>query len=100
MTNPVACPKCGSTQISANKKGFSGAKAVAGAVVAGPFGIAAGTHGSRKIEITCLNCGHVFSPGSKPVQTRTPGKYDRIVLVIAFVCFAATIYLIVTNLMK
>lgn len=68
MEEPVKCPRCRSTQISANKKGFSGGKAVAGAVLAGPLGIAAGTLGSNKVKITCLNCGHQFNPGDKPVN--------------------------------
>lgn len=73
MNDKVKCPKCGSEQISADKKGFSGAKAVAGAVVAGPLGIAAGTLGSNKVKITCLNCGNVFSPGDKPVPKNDIG---------------------------
>ncbi len=50
----VACPKCGSTQISANKKGFSGKKAVVGAILTGGIGIAAGTLGSNKIRLPVL----------------------------------------------
>ena len=53
----VACPKCGSTQITAQKKGFSGGKAVAGAVLTGGVGLLAGLHGSSDIVITCLACG-------------------------------------------
>jgi len=57
----VMCPKCGSTQISAQKRGFSLGKAVAGAVVM-PVGVVAGFLGSKKIDITCLACGHRWSP--------------------------------------
>ncbi|MBS7566166.1 hypothetical protein KHS38_17285 [Mucilaginibacter sp. Bleaf8] len=59
----IHCPKCGSTQLSANKKGFSGKKAVAGVLVTGGIGLFAGTIGSNKIIITCLNCGKDFKPG-------------------------------------
>jgi hypothetical protein len=62
--NEICCPKCGSNQITANKKGFSGQKAVAGAVLTGGIGLLAGTIGSNKILITCLNCGNQFKPGS------------------------------------
>lgn len=74
MENKIKCPKCGSEQISAHKKGFSGGKAVAGAVIACPLGIAAGTLGSNKMKITCLKCGHVFNPGDKRIQpaAKTP----------------------------
>lgn len=59
----ILCPKCGSDQVTANKKGFSGKKAVAGAVLTGGIGLLAGTLGSNKIKITCLSCGHEFKPG-------------------------------------
>lgn len=57
------CPKCHSTSLTANKKGFGVGKAAAGAVIAGPYGLLAGGLGSRKVTITCLNCGHQFKPG-------------------------------------
>lgn len=59
----ACCPKCGSTSLSANKKGFGLGKAAAGALIAGPIGLIGGTLGSNKIEVTCLNCGHKFKPG-------------------------------------
>ncbi len=65
MSNEVSCPKCSSTSLSANKKGFSGKKAVAGAILTGGIGLLAGTIGSNKVKITCLNCGHEFSPGDR-----------------------------------
>ncbi len=67
----IHCPKCGSTQITANKKGFSGRKAVAGAVLTGGIGILAGTIGSKKIIITCLNCGKQFKPGEGASTAKT-----------------------------
>lgn len=68
----IICPKCGSSQISANKKGFSAGKAVAGAVVAGGIGLAAGGIGSDKVIITCLKCGHQFKPGIQPLKEQMP----------------------------
>lgn len=67
----VKCPKCKSTQVSANKKGFSGTKAVAGAVLTGGVGLLAGTIGSNNIIITCLSCGNTFKPGEKPMPQAT-----------------------------
>lgn len=61
----ACCPKCGSTSISANKKGFGFGKAAAGAFVAGPVGLVGGTLGANKMIITCLNCGHKYKPGGK-----------------------------------
>ena len=38
MPDPVQYPKCGNNQITANKQGFSGGKAAAGAVLTGGIG--------------------------------------------------------------
>ncbi|MBI9068747.1 MAG: hypothetical protein JEZ09_15740 [Salinivirgaceae bacterium] len=62
-TTEIRCPKCNSNQLTANKKGFSGKKAVAGAVLTGGIGLLAGTLGSNKVKITCLACGKEFKPG-------------------------------------
>lgn len=59
----LLCPKCGSDKLTADKKGFSGKKAVAGAILTGGVGLLAGTIGSNKVKITCLSCGHEFKPG-------------------------------------
>lgn len=59
----MKCPKCYSTQLTSNQKGFSGGKAVAGAILTGGIGLLAGTIGSSKVIITCLRCGHKFKAG-------------------------------------
>lgn len=62
MADQIHCPRCQSTQITAQKHGFSAGKAVAGAVIAGGIGALAGLHGSSDIDITCLNCGYTWNP--------------------------------------
>lgn len=59
------CPKCYSTSLSANKKGFGIGKAVVGAVATGGIGLIAGNIGAGKIKVTCLKCGHQFWAGKK-----------------------------------
>lgn len=59
------CPKCHSTSISANKKGFGIGKAVIGAAMVGPIGLAGGNINASKVKITCLKCGHQFMAGEK-----------------------------------
>ena len=59
----VYCPKCYSTSLSANKKGFSFGKAAAGMLIAG--GPLLGAIGKNKIEITCLKCGYKWKAGKK-----------------------------------
>lgn len=54
----ACCPKCGSTSLSANKKGFGIGKAVAGTFAVGPIGLVVGNIGAKKVWVTCLNCGH------------------------------------------
>jgi DNA-directed RNA polymerase subunit RPC12/RpoP len=62
----IRCPKCGSDNIYAYKKGFSTGRAVAGTVVGGIYaGALVGGIGSNKIEITCLSCGKKFKPGEQ-----------------------------------
>jgi|JI10StandDraft_1071094.scaffolds.fasta_scaffold525769_1 DNA-directed RNA polymerase subunit RPC12/RpoP len=65
------CPKCNSKDLYADKKGFSGRKAVFGGLLTGGIGLLAGTLGSNKILITCLNCGNKFTPG---IQHKTFGS--------------------------
>ncbi len=61
------CPKCYSTSLSADKKGFGVGKAVVGAVVAAPLfapiGLIAGNINAKKVRITCLKCGHNWLAG-------------------------------------
>lgn len=59
----IHCPKCNSTQITANKKGFGIGKAAVGAAVTGGVGLLAGFIGSGKVKITCLNCGFEWDAG-------------------------------------
>jgi hypothetical protein len=75
-TPEIHCPKCNSTQISANKKGFSGTKAVGGALLTGGIGLMAGTIGSNKVVITCLNCGNKFKPGATFNRPKPTGAWN------------------------
>lgn len=63
VSTEIHCPKCGSTQITANKKGFGLGKAAAGGILLGPVGLMGGLLGSNKVILTCLKCGHQFKPG-------------------------------------
>jgi len=59
----VTCPKCGSEQLTAKKKGFSLGKAVAGTFLLGPIGAAGGLLGSNKTLVVCLRCGSEWEAG-------------------------------------
>ena len=60
MKSMAKCPRCGSTSLSGQKKGFGIGKAVIGGAVAGPIGLVAGNIGAKKVNVTCLNCGKRF----------------------------------------
>jgi len=55
------CPYCGSHSIRITSKGFSLGKAAAGAVIAGPLGVAGGMHGRKDLEVNCSNCHQTFT---------------------------------------
>ncbi|WP_289055200.1 zinc-ribbon domain-containing protein [Carboxylicivirga marina] len=61
-TDKIKCPKCKSTQLTSNKKGFSLGNAVVGGVLTGGVGLLGGFVGSNKIIITCLKCGKKWNP--------------------------------------
>jgi len=54
------CPRCGSTSLSGNKKGFGLIKGAIGVAVAGPIGVLAAGIGKNKVKVTCMKCGKQF----------------------------------------
>jgi tellurium resistance protein TerD len=62
-SNVIRCPRCGSSQISANKKGVDAGNACCGALLFGPLGLLCGMTDSNKVIVTCLNCGHQWRKG-------------------------------------
>lgn len=67
----IKCPKCGSTSITGQKKGYGVVKGGLGAAALGAatggigliIGLGAGNIGRKKIRCTCMNCGHKFKAG-------------------------------------
>lgn len=56
----IKCPRCGSSNIHIDKKGFSAGNALGGAILLGPLGALAGFGGRKDLVGTCLNCGKKF----------------------------------------
>lgn len=65
MNAMVKCPKCGSTSISGNKKGYGIGKGIIGASAVGAIGLVAGNLGSQTVYCTCMKCGHRFKAGKR-----------------------------------
>lgn len=65
----LCCPKCNSKELHSEQKGFSGGKALAGALLTGGIGILAGTIGSKDVQLTCLKCGNRFKAGEGKIIT-------------------------------
>lgn len=69
----IKCPKCGSTSITANKKGYGVVKGGLGALLLGGatlglgtvVGLGAGNIGKNKVICTCINCGNKFEAGKR-----------------------------------
>ena len=58
----VTCPKCGSTQVHAEKRGWD---------------LSTGFLGSSKTYITCMQCGNRFRPADAPSYSASAeGKHD------------------------
>lgn len=47
---PIRCPKCESTQISSDRRGWN---------------VVTGVYGSSQVMVTCLRCGHQWKAGQK-----------------------------------
>lgn len=58
LGDSLYCPKCHSTAIHIDKKGYSLTKGVVGTLVLGPLGLLAGKHHSNRLRYKCLKCGH------------------------------------------
>lgn len=69
----IKCPRCGSTSISGNNKGYGVVKGGLGALALGAMtggigavvGLGAGNIGRKKVICTCMNCGHKFKAGKR-----------------------------------
>lgn len=61
----VYCPKCLSTSVSANQKGFGFVNGALAANIGLDAGMIVGGIGSKKIICTCLKCGYQWKPGKK-----------------------------------
>lgn len=71
------CPHCGSSQLVANKKGFSTRNAVVGAFLTGGIGLLAGFIGSGKVQITCLKCARIWEAGELRTTPLPPKEEEK-----------------------
>ena len=64
------CPQCHGRLVAVSERtgGFSGTKAVVGAVVAGPAGVAAGALGKKLVVLQCVKCGYQIETNAQTAQ--------------------------------
>jgi hypothetical protein len=62
-SSEICCPNCGSTQITASQKGYSGGMTLAVGFVFGGLGVLRFPKSSRTIYNTCQQCGNQWMPG-------------------------------------
>ncbi len=60
----VRCPRCGSVQLAASKRGYSGCGGILGYLIFGWIGLLLGFLGHSNPRIVCLNCGNEFGQPS------------------------------------
>lgn len=68
MKAMAKCPRCGSTSLSGNNKGYGVVKGALGAAALGAatggigaiIGLGAGNIGRKKVYVTCMKCGKRF----------------------------------------
>ena len=61
----VYCPKCHSTDVTAQKKGFGVLRGAVGAALVPGVGLLAGGIGAKDVFCVCMKCGHKWKPGKK-----------------------------------
>lgn len=61
----IRCSKCGSNQLTAGGKKLSVGRAVVGGALLGGVGAVLGGVTSKKVMITCLNCGNRWQAGKQ-----------------------------------
>jgi hypothetical protein len=98
MADPIVCPRCGSVQLSAHPRGYSGRAGCLGMFAFGLLGVFLGTAGSRDTMITCMACGKSWQagtdPDNPPPSTLRDEVNPRIVVIalVAIVIFAAVVW--------
>lgn len=56
----LICPKCKSTNIHIDKKGYSAGKGCCGFLTCGPLGFLCGQDGANRLRKTCINCNKTW----------------------------------------
>jgi translation initiation factor IF-1 len=74
-TRSIVCPHCGSDDLAVHgRKGFSTGKALVGAILVGPLGVAAGGLGHQNIRLTCSKCGYGWEDTQSNLNAQVTGK--------------------------
>ena len=76
----VKCPRCGSTNVHVDRKGYDWGSGFFGGICLGPIGLLCGGMDSNRLMAQCLNCGKTFNItsglGSKWAKDNAPHNKD------------------------
>ena len=61
---PVRCPVCGSTRVSAVRRGYDPGCGCLGVLLFSWIGLLLGFLGADRVDMVCLRCGNKWEPGS------------------------------------
>lgn len=88
--DPVRCPRCGSTSISATPK-YDATQGIVGGFLFGAWGLLAGFLGGNKPENVCMNCGHVFPPPQQAASDSGDGFTCGCLIVVAIISLSSSL---------
>lgn len=60
---PVRCPVCGSTQVSALRRGYDPGCGCLGLLLFSWIGLLLGFLNADRVDLVCRNCGNTWAPG-------------------------------------
>lgn len=73
----LCCPACHSRELQPERRGFSTGRAIAGALIFGPYGLLAGNAGASEEMLVCLKCGNRFKAGTAFIE-KAGGEADEL----------------------
>ena len=88
---PVRCPECGSTQISAVRRGFDPGCGCLGVLLFNWIGLLLGCLGADRVDLVCSRCGCTWEPGTRNRRFSSGGCGCLLLLLLALALLFALV---------